>query len=199
MCIRHRACVQDGRRDEHGQCGFCRNKRSHLVYLHSFRLCHLADGCIAQTLRGPSALNCLGLWSLSAFLNNLQLWDPNFLLHDLKMWNLHNRVINHLVNTLQLWNLHGLLNSLDHGDLSLHSDGHFINLVRELHLRNLNVLDHLVVLLIDHGLLSLHCLLDDFGHLCFNCVDDVLNMRVRNLLRLFLRPNDRRLNDHLNE
>ena len=31
--------------------------------------------------------------------------------------------------------------------------------------------------------LLLNCLLDEFGPLHFNCVDDVLNMRVRNLLR----------------
>ena len=48
------------------------------------------------------------------------------------------------------------------------------------------MLGHLVDFLIDDGLLSLHCLLNDFGHLCFNCIDDVLNMRVHNLLRPLL-------------
>ena len=57
------------------------------------------------------------------------------------------------------------------------------------------MLGHLVDLLIDDGPLSLQCLLDDFGHLCFNCVDDVLNLQVRNLSRLFLRLSDRHLND----
>ena len=33
----------------------------------------------------------------------------------------------------------------------------------------------------------------------FDCVDDVLNMRVRNLSRLFLRLSDRHLNDHLSD
>ena len=174
MCRRDRACVrhalcsdlhilnntwrsfQDGRRDEHGHCGFCRSNRSDLVYLHSFRLCHLVDGCTAQTLRGLSALNIVWVCGASAvFLNDLQLWDPNCLLHDLHPWNLHNWVINRLVNTLQLWNLHCLLNSQDHGDLSLHTDGHFINLVRELHLWNLNVLGHLVDLVLDDGFLSM--------------------------------------------
>ena len=46
------------------------------------------------------------------------------------------------------------------------------------------VLGHLVDFLIDDGPLSLHCLLDDFEHFCLNCVDDVLNTRVHNLLRL---------------
>ena len=50
-------------------------------------------------------------------------------------------------------------------------------------------------LLLDDRLHSLHCLLDDFGLLHFNCVDDVLNVRVHNLLRLFLRLNDGHLND----
>ena len=45
----------------------------------------------------------------------------------------------------------------------------------------------------------LHCLLDDFGILRFDCVDNVLNMCVRNLLRLFLRPSNRYLNNFLSE
>ena len=45
----------------------------------------------------------------------------------------------------------------------------------------------------------LHCLLDDLGLLHFNCVDDVLNMRVRNLLHLFLRLSNKHLNDLVNK
>ena len=80
---------------------------------------------------------------------------------------------------LGLWGLSGFLNDLQLWDL--------------------NVLGHLVDLLIDDGLLSLHSLLDDFVHLCFNCVDDVLNMRVHNLFRLFSHLSDRHLNDLLSE
>ena len=40
--------------------------------------------------------------------------------------------------------------------------------------------------------LLLNCLLDEFGLLHFNCVDDVLNVRVDKLLRLL---SDRHLND----
>ena len=54
---------------------------------------------------------------------------------------------------------------------------------------------HLVDLLLDDGLLSLHCLLEEFGLLHFNCVDDVLNVHVHKLLCLFLRPNNRHLSD----
>ena len=115
-----------------------------------------------------------GFSGVHDFLSGLQLWDLNCLLRDL-----HNKIIDRLINTLHLWSLSGLLNSRDHGDLSLHTDGHFINLVKEL--------------------VSLHCQLDDFRLLHFDCVDDVLNVRVRNLLRPFWRLNDRHLNDHLNE
>ena len=50
----------------------------------------------------------------------------------------------------------------------------------------------------DDRLHSLHRILDDLGFLHFDCVDDVLNVRVDNLLRdfrylddLFLRLNER--------
>ena len=54
--------------------------------------------------------------------------------------------------------------------------------LNDLQLWDFNVLGHLV-----------DCLIDD-GLLCFNCVDGVLNMRVHNMLCLFLRPSDRHLN-----
>ena len=66
----------------------------------------------------------------------------------------------------------------------------FINLVEELHQWDLNVLGHLVDLLLDEGFLP--CLLDDLGPLHFDCIDVVLNKRVRNLLRF---PSGRHLND----
>ena len=133
---------------------------------------------MAKLLRGLSALNRLDLWGFSNFLNGLQLWDFGCLLHDLHPWNLHNRVTNHHVNTLWLWNLHGFLNNLDHRYLSLHSNGHFINPFRELNLRILDVLGKLIDFLPD-DFLSTHCLLDDLGSLHLDCIDDVLNIRVR--------------------
>ena len=35
-------------------CGFCGQRFSDLDYLHNLGLCHMADRCSAQTLRGPS-------------------------------------------------------------------------------------------------------------------------------------------------
>ena len=61
------------------------------------------------------------------------------------------------------------------------------------------MLGHLADFLIDDGLLSVLCLFDEFGPLHFNCVDDVLNVRVDNMLCLFFRPNDRHLNGLFNE
>ena len=52
------------------------------------------------------------------------------------------------------------------------------------------VFGHLADLLLDDRLHSLHCLLDD---------DDVLNVCVHNLLRLFLRLNDGHVNDPRSE
>ena len=98
-----------------GGAEFCRKRRSNLDHFDIFCLCRLADGCIAQTLRGLSALNCLGVWSLSSFLNNLQLWDPNCLLNDLHLWNLD--VLGHLVDLLLddgLLSLHCLLDDFGH-------------------------------------------------------------------------------------
>ena len=68
-------------------------------------------------------------------------------------------------------------------------------LVQEL--LHLGALGCLVDLFLDDGFL--HCLLDDLGLLHFDCVDDVLNMRDRNLLRLFWSLSDKHLNDLLNE
>ena len=82
------------------------------------------------------------------------------------------------------------LHCLGRGHLSLYNNGHVINLCKELHLWNLDVLGHLVDLFLDDGPLSLHCQLSDFRLLHFNCVDDVLNTR---------RLNDRHLNDHLSD
>ena len=57
-------------------------------------------------------------------------------------------------------------------DLSLHRNRHINNLVNVLSLRNLDVLGLLVDLLLGDGFHSLR-LLDDFGLLHFDCVDDV--------------------------
>ena len=57
------------------------------------------------------------------------------------------------------------------------------------------MLGHLIDFLLDDGLLSLHCQLDDFRLLHFNCVDDVLSMRVHTLLRLSLNLSDKTLDD----
>ena len=87
--------------------------------------------------------------------------------------------LNGLFNNLQLWNPNCFLN--------------------DLRLWDFNVLGHLVDFLIDDVLLSLLCLFDDVGYLCFDCVDNVLNMCVHNVLRFILRPSDRYLNDILSE
>ena len=60
-------------------------------------------------------------------------------------------------------------------------------IVSELQRWNLDALGLLVDFLLD----------DVFLH--FNCVDDMLNVRVHTLLRLFLRLNDGYLNDLLSE
>ena len=51
----------------------------------------------------------------------------------------------------------------------LHINEHVINLVKGMHLWILGVLRHLVDLPLD-------CLLDEFGPLHFNCVDDAFNV-----------------------
>ena len=73
------------------------------------------------------------------------------------------------------------------------------NLVRARNLRILDVLGNLVDFLADGGFLSTHCLLDDLESLHLDCVDDVLNMRVRGLQGLFPRLINKHLNDLLNE
>ena len=143
-----------------------------------------------QTLRGLSGSELSG--SLK-FQRSVQqsgpLWALNCLLHDLYPWDLHNRHnrdIDHLINnTLRLWSLHGLLNSRDPWVICLCTPtGISSTLLRnctcgisdclrhDLHLWNLNVLGHLIDFLLDDGLLSLHCLLDNFGLLHFDCVDE---------------------------
>ena len=85
------------------------------------------------------------------------------------LWNLFDqphRDIDHPVNTLQLWYVCGLLNNL-RGNLSLRQNRDVHDFVGELQLWDL---------LLDDGFL--HCLLDDSGPLYFNCVEDVLNVRV---------------------
>ena len=74
-----------------------------------------------------------------------------------------------------------------HGYVSLHTNEHVSNPAQALQLSNLNVLGHLVDFLIDDGLL------------CFNRVDDVLNMRVYSLFRFFSHVRNRHLNDLLIE
>ena len=100
------------------------------------------------------------------FDDGLNLWYLSGLLHRLNAGNLslhHDRDIDHLIRDLQLRYLRGLLNSLGHGtNLLLHINEHVINLVKELHLWNLDVLGHLVDFLIDDGLLSVLCLFDEF-------------------------------------
>ena len=71
--------------------------------------------------------------------------------------------------------------------LSLRRDRDVNGLVCELQRWNLDALGLLVDFLLD----------DVFLH--FDCVDDVLNVRVHTLLRLFLRLNDGYLNDLLSE
>ena len=63
-------------------------------------------------------------------------------------------------------------------------------------------ISNLLDFLFGDGLLSLLCLFDDFGHLCFDCVDDVLNvlnMCVHDMLCLLLRSSDKHLNGLFSE
>ena len=109
-------------------------------------------------------------WVLNGFLNDLNLWVLNRLLHEVYLWN-----------------------------LSLRHDRDVNGLVHELQRWNLDPLGLLVDFLLDDRLHSLHCKLDDFGLLLFDCVDDVLNAHVHTLSRLFFRLNDGYLNDLLSE
>ena len=61
------------------------------------------------------------------------------------------------------------------------------------------MLRHLVDLFLDDGLLSIHCQLSDLMLFHFNCVDDVLNVRVRTLLRRSLHVNDMHHNDRFSK
>ena len=136
---------------------------------------------------------------IAHIVNTLQLLSLNGLLNSLDHWgNLSrrfNKNVTDLVSQLQRRNLHRFLHCLGHEYVSLHTNEHVTSLVQELRLWELNGLGHLVHLLLDDGLLSLYRQLDDFRLLHFNCVDDVLNVRVDKLLCLFLRPNNRHLND----
>ena len=76
-----------------------------------------------------------------------------------------NEHVTSLVQELRLWELNGL--------------GHLVHLLLDDGLLSLHCqLRYLVDLLLNDGLLSLHCQLSDFRLLHFNCVDDVLNVRV---------------------
>ena len=88
---------------------------------------------------------------------------------------------------LQLVNFFGLLYHLDPVGLSLRHDRDVNDLLGELQRWNIDVLGHLVDLPLD----------DVFLH--FDCVDDVLNVRVLTLVRPSLRLNDRYLKDRPNE
>ena len=70
--------------------------------------------------------------------------------------------------------------------LSLHNNGLSPALSNNLQLWDLDGLGPPVDLLLDDELLSLHCQLDDFRLLHIDCVGDVLNMRVHNLVASFL-------------
>ena len=115
------------------------------------------------------------------------------------------RCINHLVDELDLGHLHHLLDSLDEVNLSVRccqcghwsraNNGrdwsHALDNKSGMCTRDCGCGRH--VSRNKNGLL--HSLLDDFGIFHFDCVENVQNMCVHNLLRLFLRPSDRHLND----
>ena len=99
-------------------------------------------------------------------------------------------LLDHAQDLVLQRSLNGLLNSLDHhGEICrCTSTSMSSTLLRNCACEELNGLGHLVHLLLDDGFLP--CLLDDFGLLHFDCVDDVLNMRVHTSLRRSFRLND---------
>ena len=101
---------QDWCCDEFGSSGFCRKTHSYLDRLNDFPVSLDRQVQCSNSQKFGRTGSHLGLWGLNSLLNDLQLC----LLHEL-----------HLSN---------LLNVLDHGRLSLQSNGRVIHLVQELQL-----------------------------------------------------------------
>ena len=137
-----------------------RDVRHSTKELYLWRLRRFLHGLDGGTLALPHN------WHINDLVNVLHLWNLDSLLHFLNHGDLslqHHKQIHNLVDELHLRYLDSLLYLLDGWNLLLHDSGYTDHFINVLYLRNFDVHCHLIDLLLNDWLLSLHSPFEDLS------------------------------------